>query len=211
MHRAKPAILAYRRMRTAAAIVLAVMISLSAEAGQGEARAVIERLNTALVDVLRNAETLGYRGRAEALAPVLRDSYDLALMARVAVGRHWKGLDAGQRRDLVDAFSRLTVATYAFRFDGYSGQRFEVLSQSPVGKADRMVRSRILSPGDEPVILGYLMRRNRDGWRIVDVFLKERYSELAVRRAEFSGVIRRQGFAALIAAIETKTRKMGVP
>jgi len=211
IRRTKAAGLVGRYGAACVAMALAAMISLSAQAGQGGARDVVERLHATLLDVMQRAETLGYRGRAEVLAPVLEASYDLPLMARVTVGRHWRKLDDEQRRRLVAAFSRLTVATYALRFDGYSGQRFEVTSQSPAGEAEVVVRSRILSGDGDPVALAYLVRRDGERWRIVDVYLKDKYSELARRRAEFSGIIRRQGFDALIAAIDDKVRKMEGP
>jgi phospholipid transport system substrate-binding protein len=45
----------------------------------------------------------------------------------------------------------------------------------------------------------------RDGaWRIVDVYLNGTVSELALRRSEYSSVVKRDGFDALVRSIEEK-------
>src|SRR3989304_3357532 len=94
-------------------------------------RAGVARVPAALLQSMQNAETLGFSGRYENLAPVLKDSFDLPFMVRVSVGQYWSGLDAGQQEKLADAFERFTGATYAGRFDGYSGARFEVGGGEP--------------------------------------------------------------------------------
>ena len=53
--------------------------------------------------------------------------------------------------------------------------------------------------------LDYRMRPNGEGeWRIVDVYLSGTVSELALRRSDYSGVLRSDGFEALRTAVETK-------
>ena len=42
------------------------------------------------------------------------------------------------------------------------------------------------------------------GWRIVDVYLSGTVSELALRRSDYSGVLRSDGFEALQKAISVK-------
>ncbi len=168
------------------------------------ARAVVDAFHAALLGVMREAETLGYAGRQERLDPVIRQSFDLPLMARKAAGRHWKKLEEADRRRFVDVFSRLAVTNYAARFDGWSGERFETLGAAPAAQETLMVQTQLVKSDGEPVRLDYRLRRVRDGWRIFDVFLDGTMSEVALRRAEYSSMIRREGFEALLQAIEDK-------
>jgi len=172
--------------------------------GAAQAVAAVEDLHAALLGVMQEADALGFEGRRERIEPVLRRHYDFAFMAEKSVGRGWNELEAAQRQQLVDAFARLAIATYAARFDGFSGESFETLGTQPATHGTLLVRTRLVRPKDEPVQLDYRLREVDDAWRIIDVFLNGTVSELALRRAEYSAVLRRDGFDELMSALETK-------
>ena len=71
-----------------------------------------------------------------------------------------------------------------------------------------IVRTRLIDPGDEDVELNYRMHRTAEGWKIIDVYLDGTVSELALRRSEFSGIVKRESFDALIAALDAKIAKL---
>lgn len=166
--------------------------------------AVVDRLHAALLDVMKQAEALGYEGRHEKLAPVLQEVFDIAYMAEKSVGRYWRSADEAQRALLVETFTRFTIANYAGRFDGWSGQQFEVLSEAPSLHGTVLVNSRLVEEGADPVQLNYRLRPDGDGWRIIDVYLNGTVSEIALRRSEYSSLIQREGFDALLAALDDK-------
>lgn len=168
---------------------------------------VIERLNNALLDVMRNA-VIGYRARAERLRPVLLQTYDLAQMGQVAVGRTWPATPQAQQRELVDLFGQFTVATYASRFNGYNGESFEILGEQSAANGQIMVRTQIVRPNDRPVPINYLMRRDGNTWRVIDVFLDSAISEVARRRSEFSSVIARGGMDELLQTLRERTAQI---
>jgi phospholipid transport system substrate-binding protein len=71
------------------------------------------------------------------------------------------------------------------------------------------VHSKLVKSDGEPVQLDYLMRENAAaGWQIVDVYLSGTVSELAVRRSEFSSILRRGGAEALIEALQKKVAQL---
>jgi phospholipid transport system substrate-binding protein len=164
----------------------------------------IATLNATLLDVMKNADRLGYSGRYEKLQPVMTRLYDFALMSRIAVGAYWKGLAEDKRQRLIDAFTRMSIATYAARFDGFSGERFEIVSAEKSVRNTMLVKTRLIKSDGTPVALNYLTRPSGDDWRIIDVFLDARFSELARLRADYTAVIKRQGFDNLLATIEAK-------
>lgn len=181
---------------------LGLLVPAPVLAQQGAAQA-IERLNATLLDVMRNA-SVGYRGRAQRLQPVLTSTYDLAQMGQVAVGRTWSTTPPDQQRQLVDLFTQFTVASYASRFNGYSGERFEVLGEQQAANGMVMVRTQIVRSNDRPVPINYLMRRQSDAWRVVDVFLDSAISEVARRRSEFGSVIARGGMESLLQTLRDR-------
>jgi phospholipid transport system substrate-binding protein len=169
---------------------------------------VIERLHASLLEVMQNADELGYQGRYAQLEPVLEDSYDFPFMIRIAIGPTWRELDERQRAELTELFTDMSVANYAARFDGHNGERFEILGEEPGPREAVLVQSRIVRPDDEPVELNYLLKEFEDGWRIIDVLLDARYSELARQRAEFAAVLRSGGVPDLVATLERKIAQL---
>lgn len=165
-------------------------------------------LNATLLNVMQNASDLGYRGRYDKLQPVMTGLYNFKLMSRVAVGAYWKGLEDAKREQLIDAFSRMSIATYAARFDGYSGEKFEVVSSEKSVRDTMLVKTDLIKSDGTPVALNYLMRTLDGEWRIIDVFLDGRFSELARLRADYTAVIKREGFESLISTIEAKIEGM---
>lgn len=173
-------------------------------AAQASASNTVERLNATLIAVMQEAAALGYQGRYDKLAPVLRESFDFPLMARVSVGRHWDSLDQAQRAQLIESFSRLSVATFAARFDGYGGEAFEVGGETGQRRNTVLVDNRLIKASGESVSLDYLLREIDGQWRIIDIFLDAKFSELALKRSEYSSVVAREGFDGLLGVLEAK-------
>lgn len=197
--------IAIKRLAPAAFLSVAY---LSPAPAATEPQQVIERLHAALLEVMQNAAELGYGGRYEQLEPVLQESYDFPFMIRIAVGPPWRDLDQDQRARVTELFTDMSIATYASRFDGYGGERFEILDQEPAPRDTVLVHSRLVRPDDEPVKLSYLLREFEGEWRIIDVLLEARYSELARQRAEFAAVLREGGVPDLMASLERKIAQL---
>ncbi len=168
----------------------------------------VRKLNRALLQAMQGADALGFEGRYKLLAPVLTRVFTFPDMARVSVGRNWHQLSPAQRGRLTDAFAKSSIATFAARFDGYSGERFEVTGERPGLRGAVIVDNRIVKPSGEIVPINYLLRKLDGKWRIVDVFLKARYSELAIKRSEYRSIIKRGGVETLIRKLNEKTIRM---
>lgn len=186
--------------------VLALGIGLLAVPARAEDQpvAAINSFYDVLLDVMKNADKLGFEGRVKKLDPVIRKTYDLPLMARLTVGPQWSSLSPDQQQRITEAFSKMTVNTYGSRFDGYSGERFEVSPQTSKSSNGTVVQTRLIKSDGEPISLNYLMRDENGAWRVIDVFLNGTASELATRRSEFSSVLRRDGPDALVRVIEKR-------
>ena len=169
--------------------------------------AVVERLHGALVEVMREAEALGFEGRRAAIEPVIISVFDLPYVARLLVRTRWSELEAEQRDRMRDAFSALTVATYAQRFDGYSGQRFVTTGEREVRGGRRLVSAELRSPEEPTVRLDYLLQERDAGWRIVNV-IADGVSELALKKTEYASIIEGEGFDALVARLEEQVRDL---
>lgn len=185
------------------AVVFGLMALAPAQGAEAPASRLIERFHETLIGVMKNAETLGFDGRYEKLAPAIKETFNLAFMARFAAGSYWKKLSADQRGKLVEAFSSMSIAIYAERFDGYSGERFDTLNEKQFRRTTRLVKTGLVKSDGETIILNYLVGQRDGNWRVIDVHFKG-VSELAVRRSEYTSVLKRKGFGGLIAVLEKK-------
>jgi phospholipid transport system substrate-binding protein len=196
-----------------AAILLAALIPSWSQAQQETVpgknpRVVIEEFHSVLLDVMQNADSLGFEGRRERLAPEIEKAYNLPLMLHWIVGRKaWAEVSDDQRDRLLNAFTRMTLNIYASRFNGYSGQHFETVEEREGMRNDVLVRTELVNTKGDNIALDYLLRVEDNQWRIVDVFFK-RISELATRKSEYNSVIRRQGINALINELEAKANEI---
>jgi phospholipid transport system substrate-binding protein len=205
----RPAPARTRIARGLAACVLAGLIGVPA--GGDPTRSpteTIDSLHERLLDVMKSAVALGYQGREAKLEPVIPEHYDVHFMAEKSVGRHWRSASDSERQRFLETFQRFMVANYAGQFDGYSGQSFETLGEEPARMDTVLVKSRLIDPEDENIELNYRMRQVDGRWKIIDVYLDGTVSELALRRSEFSGIVKREGFDALIAAIDERIAKL---
>jgi phospholipid transport system substrate-binding protein len=189
--------------------VHAEVTGLAADPSLGSAAIpIVESLHNSLIVVMKSADELGYQGRAEAIEPILEGSFDLEFMAKKSIGRSWKKLSEEQQARWVDTFERVTCANYAGRFQGYSGQAFETLETVPGSHETMIVNTVLRNPDGDDVELNYRLMQTEQGWRIVDVYLDGTVSELALRRAEYSAVLKRDGFQKLVEDVDRRVAEL---
>jgi phospholipid transport system substrate-binding protein len=202
----------FRALGASIAAFLLVSIAMPPMAANAQAadspETTISGLNATLLSTMKQAQSLGVSGRYQVLLPVLTKTYDTPLMARLAVGQSWSTLQPAQQAAITDAFRRMMIATYAKRFDGFSGETFQIVDISNRGTADKMVKTQIIQSNGKPVAINYLMRKSGPEWKIVDVYLDGTISELASRRAEFATILQSGGPDALIASLKKQGDKL---
>lgn len=171
--------------------LLAMGCAVSAMAqSAGPAVQQIENFYSGLLAAMKNGPALGVKGRYEKLRPVVEQAYDLPAMTAAAVGPSWPGIPAAERKSLIDAFTRLTIANYAKNFDSFHGEKFPVDPKAIVRGADRYVKSRLVPAHGEPVAFTYRMHAVNGQWKIYDVLLtNEMISQLAQKRSDFSATL----------------------
>ena len=191
------------------AIALALLVSAPARGESADPAA--SRVNgfyQVLLSTMQQGKQLGLKGRYEKLAPALSKTYDLASMAKTAVGPSWSELTPEQQRELVKAFTRMTIATYASRFDDFAGEQLEVAQTVDQPNGDKIVKTQIIQSNGKPVALNYLMHKSGAEWKIMDVYLDGAISELATRRSEFGAILKSGGPDALISSLTRQADKL---
>jgi phospholipid transport system substrate-binding protein len=163
----------------------------------------VRSLYNALLSTMKAGRILGQSGRFTQLEPVILRSFDIASMARLAVGASWASLSEAQRQQMTDSFGRYISAIYADRFDSYNGQKLEVTGEQ-AAPYDVIVKSQIIKANGEPVEVDDMMRDGSGGWLISDIYVDGTISEVATRRSDFAAILREDGIDGLIAALTRK-------
>jgi phospholipid transport system substrate-binding protein len=195
-------------MRCALAAIVALAVATApivahAQASDPAAQQ-IEAFDSALLSAMKQAKGLGAERRYQALEPAIERTFDLPTMTRFAVGQSWSSLTSGEQAGLVQAFRRMTVATYAHNFNSYSGERFALENVETRGP-DKLVHTRLVSTGGgSPVTLVYRVRQSGGTWKAIDVYYNGAVSSLTGQRSEFASTLRSGGAAALIKTLNSR-------
>jgi phospholipid transport system substrate-binding protein len=170
----------------------------SADAPLDSPASAIDAFYKVLLDTMKQAKALGVGGRYDKLKAIVEATFDFPAMTETAVGSAWSGIPDATRAALIDAFKRMTTATYAHNFDGYDGERFEVDPKARPRGGFQVVHSALIRPNQESVVFDYLMHPVASTWKAVDIYYSGTVSQLAQRRSEFSAVLRSGGADGLL-------------
>lgn len=173
---------------------------------EGEAKEVVKRLNDTLLECMKRGGELGYTGRYKLLQPVIKETFSLAYIARISLGKYWTTITDQQRALLMEHYTEWSVASYAARFDSYSNEKFEVLPETGTFAKTLVVSSKLTTSTDV-VEFTYQLMPIEGKMRIVDVKV-EGVSQLALTRSQFVSIMERQGIDGLISTLKEKTEKL---
>jgi phospholipid transport system substrate-binding protein len=167
------------------------------------AKQVIEDFQGQLISVMKEGKALGFQGRYDKLDAVVKKTHDLPKIARIVVGKQWEELTPEQQTKLEDAVSRLSVSAYAYNFKDFSGETFSFISEEETGRGGVVIHSNLKIPGDRDVKFDYMMKKKDDTWQIINI-IADGVSDLALKRSDYTSVLTREGFDALLAKINEK-------
>ncbi len=190
------------------AFLFVLVAAVPAGAAEVEPRVLVERFQGNLLAVMKEAETLGVKGRYDRLVSSIEETFYLPLMIRIASGPYWKGADQTQRSRLISAFRRMSVSKVATLFDAYSGETFEAIGEKPGPQNTLLVKTMIVIPDKPSVNLTYVAKTIKERWRLIDIIVDNGISELSVRRSEYRRVLQLEGVDGLIATLNKKADEL---
>ncbi len=194
-------------------LIAAATLAVGAAFLQGAAKAEVANDPQALVQAfydtllanMEQGEALGFDGRYKNLVPVIHRTFDVPVMAKIAVGAEWTGFPADKKTGVLEVFDRYMITTYAARFRANKGLKFAVGTVTEPQDNRKLVETTLTRSNGEIVPLNYLFRPSADGaWKIIDIYLSGTISEMARMRSDFSATVTEGGADGLIKALEDK-------
>ncbi len=172
------------------------------DAATGDAARPVTALHDSLIAIMKNGNALGYQGRYQAIAPVIDKTHDLDTIARRVVGRHWKALTETQQSAFVRTFRDLSISTYAERFKDYGGERFTIVSETPLPRGHRTrVTSHLVKTDGERITFHYIVHQVQGQWKIISISVNG-VSDLALKRVEYGAVLKQDGLPVLLQRLQ---------
>jgi phospholipid transport system substrate-binding protein len=168
-----------------------------------EARKPVDRLNGTLMEVMKGGQKLGYTGRYKKLDPVVKDTFEFEAVSLIALGTHWKKLEQPQKLAFMDKLTDLSVATYAAQFKEYGGESFQFDSSQYVKNGKLLLRYNLVAPNEKPIKFEYFVGQFNGQWHIINIVV-DGISDLALKKAQYTSVIDREGFDALLNKLTQK-------
>jgi phospholipid transport system substrate-binding protein len=165
----------------------------------------VRQLCDQLIEAMKQGDKLGMSGRENKLRPVIASAYDMGAVTRNTLGVAANKLSADDLAKLADAYTHLSVATYADQFAKFGGEHFEVGEPHPGANGNTVVPSVIVGGDGSRTEIDYLVHEVNGGWGIVDVLFNGSISQTAVRRSEFVPIFRRDGLDGLIKVLDDKS------
>jgi phospholipid transport system substrate-binding protein len=158
---------------------------------------VVTQLHSGLIDASNIYADATMAERYAALGPLIEETHDLSFIARFAMRRYWADLTDQQRNEYVDTFKRLSVATYASRFQGLSEETFGISGQTDQPRGHVEINGTLMQKEGETLSINYILHRPEADWRIINIIV-DGVSDLALKRAEFQRVFLDAEFSGLL-------------
>jgi phospholipid transport system substrate-binding protein len=168
---------------------------------------VVHSLESALIDSMKAGEALSFEQRYARLEPVIVRSLDVARMARFIFGSKWREFTAEEQDRFLEAFTELSVSTYAARFDEHKGERFDPVSETGQGDDRMLIRSRFTKGSGDTVAFDYMLMRADGQWRVVNI-LTDGISDLALKRSQYGALHAKGGMEAVLASIDRQIKRL---
>ncbi len=145
--------------------------------------------------------------RARRFRILMKKNFALKGIAKFVLGRHWRKASEEQKEEYLQLFEDLMVATYADRFEKYSGEKLLIKKAEVRGKKDAIVHTTMVKAGNatKPLKVAWRVRGKGGTFTIIDVMV-EGISMIMTQKSEFASFIKQNGGGLDALLMELKKR-----
>jgi phospholipid transport system substrate-binding protein len=164
-----------------------------------EIRTLLEQRDRQIKGLLGTKTTFTAQERQN-VAELINGVIDFEAMAATALGTHWTGLTAQQRKDFVDVFSQIVRNQSLSDLDIYR-TRVTYGQVTVEGNNARAVTQ--VTYKEVPATVEYTLGFKNGQWYVTDIILDDVSTAQGYARS-FQSVVRRNGFDALMTSLRRK-------
>ena len=137
---------------------------------------------------------------------LLNGALDMDFIGQFVLGRNWRTATAQQRKDFINVYRDLNIATWSKRFNEFKGKNFVFKGTSPSSsKGQVFVNTVVPMDQGEPAKVLWRVREKNGNYKIVDIVI-EGVSLAQASRSEYTAFIKNNagGIDALIKNLNEK-------
>ncbi len=194
------------RRRGAATLLAAAALLLAgtttAGANGDAARAAVRATTTDVLAVLADQE-LDTAARRQHVENIVFASLDFTTVSRLVLARNWRRFSEAQQAEFIEEFKSHLSRTYGRNIDNYSDQRIEIASDRAEARGDWTVRTRVVRPSADAILVDYRLRAINGTWKIIDIIV-EGVSLIANFRSQFQEILANHDPAHLLKLLRDK-------
>ncbi|MFN8626487.1 MAG: ABC transporter substrate-binding protein [Candidatus Binatia bacterium] len=163
---------------------------------------VVQEIADAVVAVLAQKGLTADQKR-EQVQTIVYAHFDFTTLSRLVLARNWKRFSPEQQQAFVDEFKRHLSMTYGKNVEAYNNERAEVIGDRAETGGDWTVKTKIVRPGAQDILVDYRLRQEGNDWKVIDVII-EGVSLVANFRSQFQEIVAAQGPQKLIEILRDK-------
>ena len=198
------------RLMVMRVLVLCLTLNLALAVSGVRAEGPTETVKGVVDDVIRILKDPSLKAqkklRRDKVKQTVDRRFDYEEMARRSLGRNWRSLSAGQRREFVRIFGELLEASYSDKVMSYSGEKVQYDKALMDGPDYAEVRTVLLRKNDR-IPMNYRMILKPQGWMVYDVVI-EGVSLVSNYRSQFNRVIRESSYNELVRRLRVKINEL---
>ncbi|MDH3527541.1 MAG: ABC transporter substrate-binding protein [Gammaproteobacteria bacterium] len=194
--------------RLALIIMLSVIMAMPGLASADSAP--IESVRTAvnaIIDILKNQE-LDKAVKRDRMREIIDSRFDFLAMSQSTLATNWRKASKDEQQQFVKLFGQLIQNTYIGRVEAYTNEEVTYPSEKIKGKRAVVDTLIITSTADIPVSYKLYLKNNQ--WRVYDVII-EGVSLISNYRSTYQEIVKKEGFASLLARMEAKIEEITNP
>ena len=137
---------------------------------------------------------------------LLNGALDMNFIGQFVLGRNWRTANATQRKEFIEVYRDLNIATWSKRFNEFKGKKFVFKGTTPSNsKGQIFVDTVVPMDQGEPAKVLWRVREKNGSYKIVDIII-EGVSLAQASRSEYTAFIKNNpgGVDALIKNLKDK-------
>lgn len=139
----------------------------------------------------------------ERIEGLLDRGFEVELISRYVIGRHWKKASKDQRVEYGSLFRDFVLDVIMQRLELFTSEELEITGQSTAGKRDIFVNSQVIREQGN-IDVDWRVRKIGEDFRIIDLKVAG-VSMVITYREDFGSVIQSKGIEGLIDSLREKT------
>ncbi|MDC0747816.1 MlaC/ttg2D family ABC transporter substrate-binding protein [Polyangium mundeleinium] len=194
-----------KRTNFVSALVLSFAVSLVGAAGlahAGAATDVVKAKQSALFDLLKKPSN------DAKVSAMFDELLDYQALAEASLGSEWAARTDAEKAQFSDLLKQLVRKSYERNLKKTLDFNIEYTAEEKKGDAI-VVKTRAVSKKDarsEPVEIAYVMAEKNGAWRVKDIITDD-VSLVSSYRSQFTKIVKKDGFPALIKKMKDKLAK----